>query len=89
MQHRITELFTLFQIALGAKARELADAADESGALRNRDGTAGIQQIEGMRAFEHVIVSWMDVALLDMRTASFSYLSKRSKSRASSERSKA
>jgi hypothetical protein len=42
--------------ALGTLSGQVADAADVAGALGDADGAAGIQQIEGMGAFQAVFI---------------------------------
>ena len=39
-------------------ARQIANAANVGGTLRDADGTAGIEQIESVRRFEHLLISW-------------------------------
>ena len=53
---RKTHLFPLFQVAFSAQAGHLPHPADEATALGHADGPPGIQEIEGMGAFQAVIV---------------------------------
>src|SRR5688572_33174348 len=55
--HGEAEALPRFVVGLRYRAREGAHAADVGGALGDRDGAARVEQVEGMRAFEHHLVS--------------------------------
>src|SRR5919106_4268144 len=44
------------QVELRDAPGEVADAADVRGTLSHRDGTAGVEQVEGVRALQHLVV---------------------------------
>ena len=53
---RMTHLFTLLGVSLRDRARQVAHAADEAGALGDADGAARVEEVEGMGALERVVV---------------------------------
>ena len=55
-RHRKTQPLAALVIGLRDPAREVADAADVCGALRHRDRAARVQQVEGVRGLQHLLV---------------------------------
>ena len=52
-RHREAEAGARFQVGLGDGAGQIADAADVGGALGDRDGAAGVEQVEGVRGLQY------------------------------------
>src|SRR5215468_4273960 len=57
------------EIQLRAVVRELPHAQDESLALGDADGSPSVQQVEGVRALQAVVVGGQGEPLLDQRPA--------------------
>lgn len=67
----MTEGGTRFGIVLGDATGESTDAADESRALVDADGMAGIQQVEGVGAVQYPFVGGQGELRRQQRTAVF------------------
>src|SRR5574343_788286 len=55
--HGEVEAGAAVEVALGDGARQVADAADVGGALGHADGAARVEQVEGVRGLEHLLVA--------------------------------
>ncbi len=60
----MAEFFALADVAFGTQPRQFAYPPDEAGAFRHADGPARVQQIEGVRAFQGVVLGREDQLLL-------------------------
>src|SRR5574343_124910 len=56
-RHREAQAGAAVEVALGDGARQVADAADVGGAFGHADGAAGVEQVEGVRGLEHLLVA--------------------------------
>ena len=61
----VAKFFALADVAFGAQPRQFPYPPDEAGALGHADGSPCVEQIEGVRAFQSVVVSREDEVLLE------------------------
>ncbi len=64
IQPGVFQALALGHVGLGHAPGKLADAAEESGAFSHADGAACIQNVEGVRALEHIIVGGQHQVLI-------------------------